>query len=427
MLTQVLRLAGNLVLTRLLLPEMFGLMALANLVVLGLSLFSDLGLNQGVVRSRRGHEADYLNTVWTVQLLRGLLLAGGVLLVAAGVEFAAMMHWWPEGSVYADQRLPVLLAALALCPLIGGFDSTKFALAHRNMSQRTVTLIAIICQLGGLVVMVVWAWVDRSMWALVAGSIATNLLRASLGHVLLPGPANTLRWDKAAVAEIFGFGKWIFFSSILGFLAANGDRLILGGLTDSVQLGLYSIAFLMVNTFQDLLAKLLGTVAYPALSDVTRNRPHELKRVYYKFRFPLDAVALLACGGLMSGGHLIIEFLYDDRYHGAGAMLSLLAVALVAVRYTLADQCFMALGKSNLMAYVTGLRVLALFAFMPIAFHFWGLPGAVLVAGGYGLFALPLTLYFKKINGIMNWKYEVLVMMLIAPGYGLGWLLNIWF
>ena len=71
---QVLRFAFNLILTRLLLPDAFGLMALIDLFILGLYMFSDVGLGLSIVRSHRGDDPHYLNVAWSVQIVRGLVL-----------------------------------------------------------------------------------------------------------------------------------------------------------------------------------------------------------------------------------------------------------------------------------------------------------------------------------------------------------------
>src|SRR5947209_5210020 len=73
-LSLAIRFGSSLLLTRLLVPEMFGVMAIAMVVLIGLALFSDLGLAQSVVRSERGSEPLFLNTAWAVQILRGILL-----------------------------------------------------------------------------------------------------------------------------------------------------------------------------------------------------------------------------------------------------------------------------------------------------------------------------------------------------------------
>src|ERR1700691_1997111 len=78
----VIRLGSNLVMTRLLVPSMFGVVAIAQLVIVGLSLFSDVGIKPSVIQSKRGSEPDFLNTVWTTQILRGFILWFASLLIS---------------------------------------------------------------------------------------------------------------------------------------------------------------------------------------------------------------------------------------------------------------------------------------------------------------------------------------------------------
>jgi hypothetical protein len=71
--SQVMRFGGNLILTRLLLPEYFGLMALVNIPIIGLQLFSDVGIIPSIVQNKRGDEPGFYNTAWTLQIVRGIL------------------------------------------------------------------------------------------------------------------------------------------------------------------------------------------------------------------------------------------------------------------------------------------------------------------------------------------------------------------
>jgi len=412
--SQILRLSSNLIMTRLLVPEMFGVMVLANVILIGLQLFSDLGLGQGIVQSRRGNDPSYLNTVWTAQIIRGVVLW----LLALGIGFAlyllAESRWLPTGSVYADPILPYVIAVLSFSALIGGFVSTRLVTANRNLTMGRITLIELISQASALV----------SIWALVVGSLAASTLKVILSHAILPGEKNTLHWDPEAFHEILGFGKWIFLTSILGFLAANGDRLLLGGLTDPATLGLYAIAFFIVSALQEISSKLISYVAFPALSEVARERPEDLKRIYYQFRLPVDVFILLATGALFSAGHLLTDFLYDDRYLRAGHMIEILCIGMFEVRFTLAVQCFMAKGKSQLLVPLILIRLLALFGLMPLAYNLYGLDGALWVAGGSALFALPLTIYFKIQNGLFDLKRELAVLPMLGIGYALGIAIN---
>lgn len=71
---QALRLCSNLIMTRLLVPEMFGIMAIATMVTMILGMLSDIGLRQNIIQSKRGEDPVFLNTAWVVQIIRGFAL-----------------------------------------------------------------------------------------------------------------------------------------------------------------------------------------------------------------------------------------------------------------------------------------------------------------------------------------------------------------
>ena len=110
--SQVLRFGANLLLARWLFPEAFGGVALANGVLLGLEMLSDVGIQARVVQHERGAEDRFLDTGWTLQVTRGAVLA-----LAAAVLGPLI------AGAYGEPALSVLLPLAGLSVLLGGFDS----------------------------------------------------------------------------------------------------------------------------------------------------------------------------------------------------------------------------------------------------------------------------------------------------------------
>src|SRR5262249_13350024 len=152
----------NLLLTRLLVPDMFGLMAIATIVMIGLAMFSDVGLRPIIVQSVRGDDAKFLNTAWTVQILRGVILWLIALCISLISFVTNHIGITPDDSVYADQRLPYVIAMLSLTLIIEGFNSTKLFEASRNLAFGRITLIEIVVQIAGLLCLFGWVFFDRS-------------------------------------------------------------------------------------------------------------------------------------------------------------------------------------------------------------------------------------------------------------------------
>ena len=108
--SQAVRLGANLILTRLLFPEAFGLMALIGVIITGLALFSDFGIGPSIMQNKRGDEPAFLNTAWTIQILRGAVLYLGCCALA-----------WPAAVFYGEPTLAHFLSIASLSLLIGGF------------------------------------------------------------------------------------------------------------------------------------------------------------------------------------------------------------------------------------------------------------------------------------------------------------------
>ncbi|MBR0836972.1 oligosaccharide flippase family protein [Bradyrhizobium manausense] len=418
----VIRFGSSLLMTRLLLPEMFGLMSLATTFIVGLSMFSDLGLRQFVVQSARGSDPAYLNTAWSIQIVRGAVLC--MLTLGLGIVFLVAQRWslLPANSVYASPDLPAILGALSLTSFVTGFTSTRLLEANRSLALGLVTRNEVAAQLFGLLVMVIWVSIDRSVWALVAGNLGSNFCRVVLSHFWLPGVRNRWYWNEAAAREILGLGKWIFLASILGFLVNSGDQLLLAGLVDSKTLGLYVIAALYVSSTEAILAKLMNDVSLPTFSEIVRERRRDLKRNYYRFHLLLAAVSYTSSGFLIMFGPSMIHILYDKRYAAAGAMVAALAPLLLTLPFRLSTQSFLALGRAELQSHTLAIRLLSLFILAPVGFYlygFWGaLTGVVLSQFSY----IPLIIFYNVRHDLFDYRREVASSVFFLGGIGLGWL-----
>ncbi len=407
--------------TRLLMPEMFGVMAIANVILFGIALFSDLGLRQNIIQSHRGNDPIFLNTAWTVQIFRGALLWCIGLLIGLALYYIGKTAVFSLKGVYSDPILPWVVSVMAANAFISGFESTKLATANRNLALGKVTLLDLISQVAGILTMLVWVNIDRSIWALVAGAISSSLIKAALSHTALPGERNKLLWDAQSFHEIFHFGKWIFVTSIMGFLISSIDRLLLGALITPKELGVYAIAILLMGAVQDIVSKLISNVAFPAMGEVIRLNPDKIKDTYYKIRLPVDAFCLMSTGILFVSAEAIVSLLYDNRYSQAGQMLSILSLSLVVLRYSVAGQFYIALGKPKLMAYIMSIRLLTLACFIPLGFSLGSLSGAILGVALSGFPEMLVTvLLIKRRLGILNIKYELRNLGFLPIGILLG-------
>jgi O-antigen/teichoic acid export membrane protein len=363
---QVIRFISNILLTRLLVPEYFGLMALVNVFLQGLELFSDIGIGPALIQNKREDEA-FVNTVWTSQAVRGV----GLCLVAAVLS-------GPFASFYEEPLLASLIRVMALTALIRGFTSTSIFTATRHLHLKGPALVRLFSQLAGAIAMLGYAWATRSVWSLVLAGIVGAFLEVLLSHVWLPGIRNRFWFERRAARALLSFGVWVFLGTIAGFVAAQADRLVLGKLITMSALGVYSIAVLLAAAPVEALSSVSMSVLFPLYSRLHYSS-HNLSEAFDAARRPVIIIGGWVTSGLVGGGPTIVRLLYDSRYWEAGWILQVLSgclwfgIVLGGTRAAVA----LAVGRSDLTAAMAFSKVVGMVVLVPIGYSLGGANGAI--------------------------------------------------
>ncbi len=422
--SQALRLLSSLVLTRLLVPEAFGLVAAVQTLYFALVMFSDLGVWQSVVCSPRGREPRFLGTAMAVQLGRGLLLALVVLALAAGLYGAQALERVTPGTVYADTRLPWMMSVFALSALLQGGESMHLASAQRDLLVARLARLELLSQLAGMLLTLALAVLTRSVWSLVAGTLMASASRTLLSHLMLPGAAVRPCWEATSARELLGFGKWIFLSSVIGFLAAHGEKLLLGGTLPATSFGLFAIAATLLAAITGLVGNLNAHLVFPGLSEALRSGPQAAREVYVRVQRLADGMLGLLAGGTFMAGAWVVHILFDARYAEAAWMLQLLSLSLLAMRYQVLEQMMFAHGQPAWVTVSNALRAAALALLIPLGYAWGAERGAVLAVVVSQFAGWPLALWFKRREGLLSWRSEAVWPLALGAGCALGWLLD---
>jgi len=355
-LTMGLRFGSNLILTRLLIPEYFGLMALASTLGMGLELLSDFGTQQSVIQNRRGEEADFYNTAWTVEVIRGIALW----LICLAVTF-------PIAQIYGDDRLLKLIPIVGLTSVFGGFSSNSIALLNRRMQLGLFTLFETLTYIFSLAVMLVAVWLYPTIWTLAIAGLAGPIFETITSHFLIPGHRNRFAWNPDALGSILHFGKGIFLASALMFLADQADRFVLGKLLSLQLLGIYTIAFSIATLPREMLKTVSHRVLFPTASQSSDRPRAEVRRTLRRQRWMILLPSAVMIALVTCYGDYAIRLLYDDRYIDAAWMLPTLSCGIwfSALFYTMTPT-LMAIGKPVYLAHGNFARL-----FM-VCFGLWG-------------------------------------------------------
>ncbi|MET4129015.1 oligosaccharide flippase family protein [Roseovarius sp. MBR-6] len=383
---QFLRLASNLILARLLFPEAFGIMAIVSVVVQGLMLFSDVGITPAIMQSKRGDDRAFLDTAWTIQALRGGLLFA----VACALA-------WPLAQFYAEPLLAKILPVAGLSLLITGFNPTAIETAKRHLQWGRLTVIDFTVQIAGIALAVTLAWWWQSVWALVVSGVASSVLALGLYHLALPDPRNRPRIERTALRELVQFGKWIFLSTICGFVFIQSDKIILGKALSFEVLGIYNIGFYLAS-FPMLLGQMFTQrLLIPIYRELPPGESAENFAKLRRMRFLVTTGLIGLTAALAFPGVWLVEMLYDDRYTMAGAVVVVMAAMqipqIIVMTY---DQAAPAAGDTRSYFLLRLAMAGSMVTMLLLGLHLGGLLGALLGYGASSLLAYPVAVWLAR-------------------------------
>jgi O-antigen/teichoic acid export membrane protein len=397
---QVVRLISNIALASLLFPEAFALMAIVATITSGFAMLTDIGLGPNIVQSKRGDDVDFLNTAWTIQILRGVALAAIVALMA-----------WPVAAFYAANdpmawELRGIIPVVALGILIDAFQSTKMRTATRHLNLGRATLVQLGAQCVGIAVMLLIAWQTRSVYSMAVGGVVTALFQTAFSHLALPGLNNRLRWERPAVLEIVHFGKWVVVSTMIYFFSVQIDKLVFGRIFSLAEVGVYSIGAGLALMPTVLMGRLQSSVVFPLYARML-DRGETLPAAVQRTKGPLLTLAAYIFTLSVACSASFVALAYDTQYEAAGIYMPILAAgawfSTVGGTFTSA---FLAVGKSRWVAICSGIRLMIFCVMLFPAIHWGGFLGAVVLVGMTDVLKLPALIVFARKLGLRNLHWE---------------------
>jgi O-antigen/teichoic acid export membrane protein len=417
--SQLIRFAGSLITTRLLAPELFGVMAIANTVVVMISLFSDMGLVLNVVRSERGDTPVFLKTIFSFKLLQGVCLFAAVLVSGLIVSFLNQHGYLPEGSTYASPELATALFVVAFAPLLNGFRSIQIELNVRKQLWGRQAVLDLVAQVCALTFIILTGMYNPTIFSLAFSNVLAAFIIMAGSYLIYSREMFGFAWEKESVKEIIDFGKWIFGSTLMTSLSNNIDKFIIGYYLSSGDMGVFPIALLIFNAIGTAFNKVTSPL-FSTLSDVIRNRPEDIGRIYYKIRLYRDALVCAPVCFVITNGDYLIRVLYDVRYHQAGLFLQIMCIAYLIDCFLYNNQVITAMGNSKVQFQISMRALLGVILLMVVGNYFWGVVGIVLAValkrtfGAWKLFAI-----FGE-QGLINWLLEMRTVAVIVICMALG-------
>ena len=395
MVDNVLRFARNIILARLLAPDAFGIYALMASAMAVAEAIGEMGLREVVVQSKRGRDHEFLNVIWWLSAVRGM-----VIYTCLFVTSYPLAHYY-----FHDQPGAVVVMQVGfLASLINGFASPQLHALQKDFAfGKWVLLIQSSGALGVLVAVTVGCF-THSIWALVAGLLTEATAKCLLSYGFLPfRPVwNVCRDHKA---EVFRYTKGIFGLPILMVIMIHTDTFVIGKLMSTTVLGAYYLA----KELADLPNKVLNRVISPLLLPAFSAQQDQLARIRKQVLQATELIMTLGlpyatfCGCL--GDHCL-RLLYGEMTSSMWAPFGIFSVVvLLQVLSLVVMNVFLALGTPQTQRLAAIARTIVLVVLIYPLCRFYGAKGATLAALASMVTALAVQLYSaQRIFGLNPWE-----------------------
>jgi O-antigen/teichoic acid export membrane protein len=410
LLTRLLRMGRAFLLARLISPENWGLMGIGLLVVEMAHRFSQTGVVPALIQRKGDLTEEDLSSGWTLELLRAVLLAALVILLA---PFAATFFNEPQATP--------LLRIMGLGLLIMGAANTAVVEFDRKLEFQRRFVYRTLPHLVEALASVALALLVPGAWALVIGWLlgkATFTVASYLVHSVRP----KLRFVWAEARRLLSFGKWIFIQAIVGYFILHTDQITVGRLAGATSLGLYQMAYTMSQLSATEIGAVTQSVAFPAFASL-QDRPEAISRAYLRsveflafFAFPLTA-------GVWFVGPDFVDSVLGTRWRPVISVLGVLLLwGLMRAMSDISVSLLHGVGQPGVVTRNKSMQLFVLAALVIPLTARWGIAGAAwstVLAASVGFWLI------RSANRQTDTKWSDYCRALLFPAVGTGIMLAV--
>ena len=403
--SRTLNIGSAIILTRLLIPDDFGLLA----IVMAIIAFSDSATQTGfesALIQKQDKLEDFLNTAWTFELARYLFLFFIIFLAAPLLA-----------SFFREPRAVAILRVISLSLVFQGLRNIGVIYFRKNLDFQKQFILEIVPTIAYISVVIPLAFSLRSVWALVWASLAINITTCCISYVMHPYRPH-LDFSKKRAGNLFTFGKWVLGSSIIGMINNQGMTMFVGKFLGIPVLGFFNRAGVFSTAIFQQVSGIIWKVGYPAFSQLQDN-PEKFKQAYLKTLQLLTFVGIPLAGGLFVLSSDFVHLFLTDKWLPIVPVMQILCLlAILDFINTPANIAFPALGRPALGTKISMLGVIILaITVYPLTVR-WGTTGAVAAFFLSALLTSPIIWYMsiKIIKCSISEFFKPVLLPLINTG-----------
>lgn len=405
-----LRLLSTVVLTRILDPSAYGVLAIVATIQIIVSLTTDLGIYPYVVKSNNAHEAQFLNEVWTIRLIRGIINTLVIFLLAPFIAHYARL---PE--------IENVIKAASIIPFLEALTSMSFATAAKEGRIKLLTISELIPAVLGIVFSIILCYALNSYWGVIIAGYISAACKIYLSYSLFDDAVRVPAFSLQAVKDIWAYSKYILPSSLISLVIGQIDKIVLARILPLKELGLYNVASNLGLAPIALVSSYSSRILYPIFSKSFAHTHEKKASVFYEADKKIRCLILFSFGLFCSLSDIIVNVLYDHRYSGASDYLFVLSVySVISYVVSISNEALLALGHLKSTFYSNIVRAFSLiflgitiYKYCPVEYIIYSLPMSIFITYIFNLVRL-------RIAGIFEAKGELFYCLFFLLGSALG-------
>ena len=370
----------SIVLARLLTPEAFGVVTTLTMVITFAEIFTDAGFQKYLIQHNFKDDVDRdqsTNVAFWSNLVMSLLI--WLIIGIFADPLAAMVGNPGLGHVLIIACVSIPLAA---------FSSIQMALYRRDLDFKNLFKVRIVGICIPLLVTVPLAFYLRSYWALVIGTIVTNLVNAVL-LTLYSKWKPRLFYSFAKLKEMFSFSAWSVVEAVSIWLTGYVDVFIIGVYLNEYYLGLYKTSMTVVGQIMGLITAATTPILFSSLSRLQSDE-NAFQELFFKFQKLVGIIVIPIGVGIFCYRDLVTKILLGNQWIEASYFIGLwgLTSAITIVLSHYSSEVYRAKGRPKLSVLAQVLHLIVLWP-------------SVLIAVKYGFEALTITRALVRLELIL--------------------------
>lgn len=381
-------LVSSIILARLLVPEDFGLVAIAMSIYAFLELMGSFGLSTVLIHRDHDVKEEY-DTAWTFQVIFGVVSALLLVILAPYVA-----------TFYADPRLQNILYTIAVMAMLNGLQNIGVVGFQKQLQFKKELIFQLIPKLLSFFLTLYLAYTLRDYWALVYGMLASSAIGLITSFVMhAHRPVFTLK----ARHSLFGFSKWLLGNNVLAYFVSRLPELTIGRMISAQATGLFVFAREIGMLPSTELAAPVNRATFPIYTKHKHDK-NKLASLYAKVINLSASLTFPASIGIIFVIPEFIQYVLGEKWIGAIVIVQGLALnSLLTSLFTNNNYIFVTFGKPEITFKIESVRLLFLAPGLPFCILQWGVNGAVIALLATTAIALILSQFtLKKMLCISN-------------------------